>query len=72
MEVIFGRDFKLETADPYLFYAFEFRRFTLASKLIVSVGYSFGDGHINKMLTQSLRDAPATRPPRDSKLQERI
>ncbi|MCO6438564.1 MAG: SIR2 family protein [Phycisphaerae bacterium] len=56
MEVIFGRDFKLEAADPYLFYAYEFRKFTLIAKLIVTVGYGFGDAHINKMLTQSLRD----------------
>ena len=56
MEVIFGRDFKLEAADPYLFYAYEFRKFTLIARLIVVVGYGFGDGHINKMLTQALRD----------------
>ncbi len=55
MEVIFGRDFKLEAADPYLFYAYEFRRYTLIAKLIVAVGYGFGDAHINKMLTQSIR-----------------
>lgn len=55
MEVIFGRDFKLEAADPYLFYAYEFRRHTLMASLILIIGYGFGDGHINKMLTQSLR-----------------
>jgi hypothetical protein len=56
MEVIFGRDFKLEAADPYLFYAYEFRKFTLLAKLIVVIGYGFGDSHINKMLSQALRD----------------
>jgi len=56
MEVIFGRDFKLEAADPYLFYAYEFRKFTLIAKLIVVIGYGFGDNHINKMLTQAIRD----------------
>jgi hypothetical protein len=55
MEIIFGRDFKLEAADPYLFYAYEFRRYCLLSKLIVSIGYSFGDAHINKMIGQALR-----------------
>ncbi|MBI3786061.1 MAG: SIR2 family protein [Deltaproteobacteria bacterium] len=55
MEVIFGRDFKLEAADPYLFYAYEFRKFTLSAKLIVTIGYGFGDAHINKMIIQSLR-----------------
>lgn len=55
MEVIFGRDFKLEAADPYLFYTYEFRRFSLEATLIVLIGYGFGDSHINKMLTQAVR-----------------
>jgi len=55
MEVIFGRDFKLEAADPYLFYAYEFRRYSLAARLIVTIGYGFGDLHINKMLSQAVR-----------------
>jgi SIR2-like domain len=56
MEVIFGRDFKLEAADPYLFYTYEFRKFSLLTRLIVSIGYGFGDSHINKMLSQALRN----------------
>jgi hypothetical protein len=56
MEVIFGREFKLEAADPYLFYAYEFRKFTLRATLIVTLGYGFSDSHINKMLTQALRE----------------
>ena len=56
MEVIFGKDFKLEAADPYLFYAYEFRRYMLMSSLIVIIGYGFSDAHINKMLAQGLRD----------------
>jgi len=55
MEVIFGREFKLEAADPYLFYAYQFRQFALDSTLIVVIGYGFADAHINKMLTQALR-----------------
>jgi hypothetical protein len=55
MEVIFGRQFKLEAADPYLFFAYKFRDLSLVTKLIVTLGYGFGDAHINKMLTQSLR-----------------
>ncbi len=55
MEVIFGREFKLEAADPYLFYAYEFRQSALEAKLIVAVGYGFADEHINKMLSQALR-----------------
>ena len=55
MEVIFGRDFKLEAADPFLFYTYEFRRYTLMASLIVVVGYGFGDTHINQILAQRLR-----------------
>jgi hypothetical protein len=59
MEIIFGREFKLEAADPYLFYAYEFRQFAFDSRLIVVIGYGFADAHINKMLTQALRsDGP--------------
>jgi hypothetical protein len=55
MQVIFGREFKLEAGDPYLFYAFEFRRSTLEARAVVAVGYGFGDDHINKMLSQAVR-----------------
>ncbi len=61
MQVIFGRDFKLEAADPYLFYAFEFRVCSLDARIIVSIGYGFGDEHINKMLSQALRSDPGKR-----------
>lgn len=61
MEVIFGRDFKLQASDPFLFYAYEFRRFCLDSKLIVCIGYGFGDEHINKIIGQSLRQDPMRR-----------
>lgn len=55
MELIFGRDFKLEAADPFLFYAYEFRKYSLETKLIVCIGYGFGDDHINKILAQALK-----------------
>lgn len=45
-----------DDADPYLFYAYEFRKYSLLAKLIVCVGYGFGDDHINKILSQTLRD----------------
>ncbi|HKD06471.1 MAG TPA: SIR2 family protein [Bryobacteraceae bacterium] len=61
MEIIFGREFKLEAADPYLFFAYKFRDLSLVTRLIVTLGYGFGDGHINKMLTQSLRSDPERR-----------
>ena len=55
MDLIFGRDFKLEAADPYLFYAYELRRYSLDANVIVLIGYGFGDQHINKILTQALQ-----------------
>ena len=61
MEVIFGREFKLEAADPYLFFAYKFRDLSFLTKVIVTLGYGFGDAHINKMLTQSLRTDPERR-----------
>lgn len=54
LPLIFGTDRKLEAGDPYLFYAYEFRRCTLESKVILCIGYGFGDSHINKMIKQAL------------------
>jgi hypothetical protein len=55
MEVIFGKEFKLEAADPYLFYAYEFRQYALEARLVLCIGYSFNDPHVNKMIAQALR-----------------
>lgn len=55
LQIIFGREFKLEAADPYLLYAYEFRRLTMEARLVIVVGYSFADDHINKMLRQAFR-----------------
>lgn len=55
MELIFGREFKLEAADPYLFYTYEFRRLTASARLVLAIGYGFADDHINKLLTQAMR-----------------
>lgn len=55
MEIIFGREAKLEAADPYLFYAYEFRQCALEAKLIVAIGYSFYDSHINKIVSQAIK-----------------
>jgi hypothetical protein len=61
MELIFGRDFKLEAADPYLFYTYEFRKYSLETKVIACIGYGFGDQHINKILEQALKRDESTR-----------
>jgi len=53
--IIFGTTYKLQYVDPFLFFAYELRRYTLDfAKLIVTVGYGFADQHINGILSQSL------------------
>lgn len=54
--LIFGTSYKLQYIDPFLFLAYELRRWTLDSaRIIVCVGYGFNDDHINGILKQSLR-----------------
>jgi NAD-dependent SIR2 family protein deacetylase len=52
--IIFGTTYKLQYKDPFLFYAYEFRKWTLETKLIVCIGYGFGDEHINQIIQQAL------------------
>jgi len=55
-ELIFGTASKLSSVDPYLFYVHEFRKYSLQEplRLIVSIGYSFSDDYINKLISQSI------------------
>ena len=54
--LIFGTSYKLQYVDPFLFLAYELRRWTLdAVRVIVCIGYGFNDDHINGILQQSLR-----------------
>lgn len=53
-EIVFGTDVKMQAVDPYLFYLYEFRKYALLSKVIVIIGYSFNDHHINDLLKQAL------------------
>ena len=54
--LIFGTSYKLQYVDPFLFLAYELRRWTLdEARVIVCVGYGFNDDHINGILQQSLR-----------------
>ncbi len=54
--LIFGISYKLQYVDPFLYLAYELRRWTLDSaRVIVCVGYGFNDDHINGILQQSLR-----------------
>lgn len=58
--LIFGTTYKLQYADPFLFLAYEFRRWSLEARLIIAVGYGFADPHINEILRQAL-DADSSR-----------
>jgi hypothetical protein len=55
-DLIFGTDYKMQYIDPYLFYAYEFRRYSLESRVILTIGYSFRDDHINGIIAQALQN----------------
>lgn len=55
--IIFGTDYKLQYTDPFLFFVYQFRQWTLEAKLIIAIGYGFGDEHINGILGQALENA---------------
>lgn len=55
LEIIFGINNKLQFVDPYLFLIYEFRKYCLRAKLIIVIGYSFGDAHINGIMGQALK-----------------
>ncbi len=55
-DLIFGTDYKMQYIDPYLFYAYELRKYSLETRVILVIGYSFGDEHINGILSQALKN----------------
>lgn len=57
-DLIFGTDVKLQPIDPYLFYVHQFREWSLKCKLIIIIGYSFGDSYVNGLLKQALEHDP--------------
>lgn len=54
-ELIFGLIGKLQSLDPYLFYTYELRRYSLNCRLLIIIGYGFGDEHINDLLKQAIQ-----------------
>ena len=52
--LIFGTSYKLQYTDPFLFLAYEFRRWALEARMILVIGYGFADAHINEILRQAL------------------
>lgn len=53
---IFGTNYKLQYIDPYLFFAYELRKYSLDCRFIVTIGYGFNDEHINGILRQALQN----------------
>lgn len=56
--IIFGTTQKLRYKEPYLTALNEFKIYTLMSKLIVVVGYSFADEHINYIIKNAILHEP--------------
>ena len=55
--IIYGTSYKLQYLDPFLFFAYQFRKWTLDdSRLIIAIGYGFGDEHINGIIGQALNN----------------
>jgi|ERR1700733_1151651 len=54
-DLIFGIESKMQSSDPYLFYAYEFRRYCREAKIIMTLGYSFRDKHITDIIQQALQ-----------------
>ncbi len=55
IEIIFGTTYKLQYIDPFLFFAYEFRKRLMTEvKLLICVGYGFADEHINGIIAQAL------------------
>ncbi|MHB8655705.1 MAG: SIR2 family protein [Terriglobia bacterium] len=59
--LIFGTTYKLQYVDPFLFLVYQLRRLSLDAKLLLVVGYGFGDEHINGILAQALRGSTSKR-----------
>lgn len=53
-DIIFGTDLKMQSIDPYLFYLYEFRKYLLSAEVIIVIGYSFNDAHINDLIRQAM------------------
>lgn len=53
-DLIFGTQYKMHYIDPYLFMISDFYRYCLKARLIICLGYSFSDEHVNSILSQSL------------------
>ena len=54
--IIFGTDQKLTAREPYLSLFYAFSTTLLRSDIVIVIGYSFGDQHLNEILVQRFKD----------------
>ena len=59
--LVFGTDVKLQAVDPFLTLLFRFQQLLNHNDVIVVVGYSFGDHHVNAMILEALQRDPQMR-----------
>ncbi len=56
--LIFGTHHKLSPREPFLSLAYQFSQRVLDTSLLVVIGYSFGDAHVNEIVIQGVRRNP--------------
>lgn len=59
--LIFGTDAKLQAVDPFLTLLFRFQQLLTAVGVLVVIGYSFGDAHVNDIILEALQRDPQMR-----------
>lgn len=60
-QLIFGTANKMRYTEPYLFLLSEFRRCAYNAKVIICIGYSFQDAHINSILQHAFESRAKTK-----------
>lgn len=53
--LVFGTDAKLQAVDPFLTLLYRFQRALRKARVLIVVGYSFGDSYINSMILEALQ-----------------
>jgi hypothetical protein len=53
--LIFGTAHKLSAREPFLTLAYHFSQRVLTTKVLVVIGYSFGDAYINQIIEQGVK-----------------
>jgi hypothetical protein len=60
-ELVFGTDNKLRAVQPFLWMAYRLSEAVARSKILIVIGYGFGDTYINQILSQAMATDPAKR-----------